>query len=33
MTKGQFPKRKGSICNVPIDTSDITNVLPYGAEM
>ena len=32
MPKGQFPKIKGSICNVPIDTADITNVLPRGAD-
>ena len=32
MLKGQFPKLKGSICNVPIDTADIVNVLPRGAD-
>ena len=32
MPKGQFPKLKGAICNIPIDTSDITNVLPHGAD-
>ena len=25
MPKGQFPKLKGSICNVPIDVEDIAN--------
>ena len=32
MPKGKFPKIKGSICNVPIDTADIVNVLPHGAD-
>ena len=32
MLKGQFPKLKGSICNVPIDTADIVNVLPRGPD-
>ena len=32
MLKGQFPKLKGSICNVPIDTADIVNVLPGGPD-
>ena len=32
MPKGRFPKLKGSICNIPIDLADITNVLPYGAD-
>ena len=32
MPKGQTPKLKGSICNVPIDTNDATNVLPRGAD-
>ena len=32
MPKGQSPKLQGSICNVSIDTRDITNVLPRGAE-
>ena len=32
MPKGKFPKLKGSICNVPIDTADIVNVLPRGAD-
>ena len=30
--KGKFLKLKGSICNVPIDTADIVNVLPRGAD-
>ena len=32
MPKGQTPKLKGSICNVPIDTNDVTNILPRGAD-
>ena len=30
--KGQFPKLRGAICNTPIDSSDITSVLPHGAN-
>ena len=30
--KGNFPKLKGSICNVPIDTVDISDVLLRGAD-
>ena len=32
MPKGQFPKIKGTICNVPIDTVDICNTLPQPAD-
>ena len=32
MLKGQTAKLKGSICNVPIDTNDVTNILPLGAD-
>ena len=32
MPKGQTPKLKGSICNVPINTSDIVNTLSQGAD-
>ena len=32
MSKGQFPKLKGSICNTPVNTADIINVLPHGAD-
>ena len=32
MLKGQMPKLKGSICNIPIDTSDVANTLPQGAD-
>ena len=32
MPKGQTPKLKVSICNVPIDTNDVTNILPRGAD-
>ena len=30
--KGQFPKLKGVICNIPIETMDITNTLPQGTD-
>ena len=32
MPKGQLQKLKGAICNIAIDTSDITNVLPHSAD-
>ena len=32
MPKGKFAKVKGSICNIPIESDDITNVLPLGAD-
>ena len=32
MHKGEFPKLKGSICNVPVETSNICNVLPRGSD-
>ena len=32
MPKGNFPKLKGSICNVPIDTVDISDVLLRGVN-
>ena len=32
MSKGRFPKLKGSVCNIPIDLADITNILPHGAN-
>ena len=32
MSKGRFPKLKGSICNIPIDLADINNVLPHGVD-
>ena len=32
MPKGDFPKLKGSICNVPIDTVDISDELPRSAD-
>ena len=32
MPKGQMPKLKGSICNVPIDTAAIANTLPQGVD-
>ena len=32
MPKGQFPKLKGAICDIPIETMDITNTPPQGAD-
>ena len=32
MPKGQTPKLKGSICNVPVDTNHTANTLPQGAD-
>ena len=32
MAKGRFPTLKGSIFNKPIESDDITNVLPRGAN-
>ena len=32
MPKGRFPKLKGSIYNIYIDSDDIANVLPGGAD-
>ena len=32
MLKGRFPKLKRSICNIPIESGDITSVLPCGAD-
>ena len=32
MLKGQLPKLKGSICNIPVHTSDIIDVIPHGAD-
>ena len=32
MPKGQTPKLKGSICNVPVNTDDVANILPQGAD-
>ena len=32
MPKGQSPKLKGAICNVPIETEAVCNVLPRGAN-
>ena len=29
--KGEFSKIKGSICNVPIETADVCNILPRPA--
>ena len=30
--KGEFAKTKGSICNIPIETSNICNILPRPAD-
>ena len=32
MHKGEFPKLKSSICNVPIETSNVCNILPRGSD-
>ena len=32
MPKGQFPKMRGAICNVPIDTTDVMDILPRGSD-
>ena len=32
MPKGKFPKLRGSICNIPIESDNITNVLSRGAD-
>ena len=32
MPKGQSPKLKGVLCNVPIDVADICNILPRPAD-
>ena len=32
MPKVQSPKLKGAICNVPIETEEVCNVLPRGAD-
>ena len=30
--KGEFAKIKGSICNIPIETANICNILPRPAD-
>ena len=30
--KGEYAKIKGSICNIPIETSDICSILPRPAD-
>ena len=32
MPKGQYPKVKGAICNVPVEAEDVCNVLPRPPE-
>ena len=32
MPKGQTPKLKGSICKVPVNTSDVVSSLLQGAD-
>ena len=32
MPKGQSPKLKGSLCNIPIDVVDVCNTLPRPAD-
>ena len=31
--KGEFVKIKGSICNIPIETANISNILPRLADL
>ena len=32
MPKGCFPRLKGAICNIPVETNDMVNVLPRSAD-
>jgi len=32
MPKEQFPKLKGATCNIPVETGNICNILPRGAD-
>lgn len=32
MQKGQFPKIKGAVCNVPIKENNTVNILPRQAD-
>ena len=32
MPKGQAPKLKGAICNVPLQADNVCNILPRGAD-
>ena len=32
MPQGRFPKLKESVCNIPIQSDDIVNILPRGAD-
>ena len=32
MPKGQAPKMKGAICNVPLEAEDVSDILPRGAD-
>lgn len=32
MPKGQSPKLRGAICNVPVDCQNTTTTLPHGAD-
>ena len=32
MPKGQSPKLKGAICNVPLEADNVCNILPRGAD-
>ena len=32
MPKGQSPKLKGALCNIPIDVVDVGNTLPRPAD-
>ena len=32
ISKGQSPKLKGALCNIPIDVVDVSNTLPHPAD-
>ena len=32
MSKGNFPKIKGNICNIPVNATKVAKVLPQGAD-
>ena len=32
MPKGQSPKVKSAICNIPVETDDVVSILPRGAD-
>jgi len=32
MPKGEFPKLKGAICSIPVETGNVCNILPRGID-